>query len=302
MPIRTRRANLAEELEASEAQPIEGSHNSPPHSENPAEEDIAGDGLMKDAVILKAVKPQLDKFLAVYRKRIQKLDENIARKLNLMSDLYTHVDNGTIPKSIVVPRMPQIAEALKEKYSPEYKAMSEEFANKSRDFLVKAKEDEIKLLNAERKKLINEAMAKSQEVFNKMYFTTHNLEEAQSIAILTEYQNVFKSRLDEARMTFEVKQTVGQAIEEEKKHASLLKKTAAEADEAEASEEVNRLRKDVQALKKEVFSLSKAVKNPKASKKTTGQKPEGGKAKKANGKPKPKNGKRGAAERGAKQN
>ncbi|PXF49699.1 hypothetical protein BWQ96_00577 [Gracilariopsis chorda] len=53
------------------------------------------------------VKPNLDKVVAPYRRRVQDLDEKIVKRTSLLSELLEHQEKGTVPKAIAVPRMPQ---------------------------------------------------------------------------------------------------------------------------------------------------------------------------------------------------
>lgn len=283
-------------MEREESAPIEPSA---PPMVNPVSEGLG------DPMVFEAVKPRLDKFFAPSRKRIQKLDEKIARKNLLLKNLGKHKEDGTLPKTVLVPRMPLIPESLKDKFTDEYKSMSEKFAKDTLEFLFKVRTEEIDVLRNEREQLLKDAMEKVKVVCGGTLTQNGNISEDQMISVFADYETKIREEMTITRLETELDVRVGQAIEEEKKHASLLKKTAAEADEAEPSTEVDRLRKEVQALRKDMIKFKKTQPQPKNNTKSgnvQGKKPKKNKPNKNNGKQKPKNGSHGAAGRGAKQN
>eukprot|EP00178_Gracilaria_changii_P004738 TRINITY_DN17737_c0_g1_i1.p2 TRINITY_DN17737_c0_g1~~TRINITY_DN17737_c0_g1_i1.p2 ORF type:complete len:305 (+),score=60.24 TRINITY_DN17737_c0_g1_i1:1533-2447(+) len=261
-----------------------------------------------DEYLFNLVKPHLNQVCALSRKKIQEVDEKIARRQIILDELMNHQDQGTIPKSIVVPRMPQVPGSQVDEFSSKFKALSEQYAKDTLDLLLKARAKDLKALAEERKSLYAEAIEKVEDALQNAYNIVHQMEKSQMRPLRDMYEDFLIKSLEKSRLQTELKSAFGTFVDNEKKNADLLKRSAAEADEEETSDGVDRLRKEMKALKKDINSLknshpphtkTKQKGNTKTPK--TGQKNKGGNTKNK-GKPKSKNGKQGAAGRGAKQN
>eukprot|EP00737_Agarophyton_chilense_P004593 gb/GEZJ01005904.1/.p2 GENE.gb/GEZJ01005904.1/~~gb/GEZJ01005904.1/.p2 ORF type:complete len:296 (-),score=34.92 gb/GEZJ01005904.1/:329-1216(-) len=276
----------------------------------PVQETLLGDKPeCTDEMLFDFTKPLLIKVCAPFRKQIQVVDETIARRTVYVSQLMKHAEEDTIPKSIVVPRMPQLQSAQIDKYSSQFKQLSENFAKQFLKLLIQAKLDEVRELKKSRRKLLEEAFESLEEALTEGLICLSYVTNEQTKNLCERFKEMFVSSLNDKKIQATIASGLGSYIKNTKKKADLLKKSAQSADEEGAPEGVDQTRKELAALRNRISVLESSRKNnpPKAPKAPNKQKPLKGRAKAA-GKssvkpnPKPKNGKAGAAGRGARQN
>ncbi|PXF49698.1 hypothetical protein BWQ96_00576 [Gracilariopsis chorda] len=115
------------------------------------------------------VKPNLDKVVAPYRRRVQDLDEKIVKRTSLLSELLEHQEKGTVPKAIAVPRMPQCPSSQEESFREKFKVLTERYCKDAIQLLLDARADDVKEMNGERKDIFKEATVKVEEALHHAY-------------------------------------------------------------------------------------------------------------------------------------
>lgn len=261
-----------------------------------------------DEEVYTMVKPSLDKVVAPFRRRIQDVDEKIARRTSILSDLVGHQDDGTVPKAIVVPRFPQCPSSQEEEFREKFKVLTKGYCKEATQLLIDARVKDIKELRTQRQETYNEASIKVEEALQHAYNIVGHLTKERVTIFTKRYNDDLQNELEKSRVKIELKLTFGTFVDSEKRSADLLKKAAVEADEEVApdTQGVDRLRQELSALRKDVKNIRDAQKKnvPKKNDKPKAKKGGQGNASKSSGKAKkkPKNGKQGAAGRGAKQN
>lgn len=265
--------------------------------------------------IYSSIEEHLHTVTAPFGKRIEDIEKKIASRRVVLNQHSEHRRNGTLPKGFVAPRMPQIPATMANEFREKFDSLAEKFTKDVLDVAIVLRNKEVNQLQAEKDQIVKDTKEKVHEALTYAAGLLDDLQPSGIPSLVQRYMTSFLNQLQEQKRDNDVASVFKDFVTREKKAADLLKNAAAKADEVEAPEGVDRLRKEVHSMKKEIAALrsGKAKDTPKGNKKPSR---EGAKAPKTPKAPKPGKGKsnagpskknkskngQGAPERGAKAN
>lgn len=212
-----------------------------------------------DESLMATMKTGLNRVAAPFRRSLGEADEKIAIRTVELKKLQVHTDEETLPKAIILPRMPQCPTSQRELFEESFKSLTERFGKDALKLLMQVKRLDIINLKEERASSLTELKQKLRKALDHAHTVMADAPVIQLQLIADKYMASFLDQLDKDKIRNEAKSAFNAFFAQEKKNSFLLKKAAEDIDEvtAPAPQGVDRLRQEMRLLRKEVESMRK---------------------------------------------
>lgn len=206
------------------------------------------------------LKPHLDKMVAPFFIKTKDYQDKLAARQTILEELMKHIDDSTLPKSIVAMRMPQVPQ-LAEDDMKEFHAKWADIANRAaREGLraiIDIRQKELTALQATLEETTTQA---KNEVASGVTILVHELpdiDEAACSRIIARYSLDIDERM--ANQSKKAMLAAGyKKYQQVTKRAALAERQLEEEINPDDTDEITKLRKEMESLKKSVKQFKTA--------------------------------------------